>query len=161
MVSGFSNGICASDRKIYMIWERELSLHERQKPREENNNMNESERMDIVIDLDDCVKDMREVIGKLRGVTGEDIPEYEHEPGDAFYNACEAKLAQVRDMAKLGHEILRVAWKYRDQMERGYTFEERVRDGAVVNTRYSKYGDEMTYDTEAILAARMNRILSQ
>lgn len=122
--------------------------------------MNESERMDVVTELDDCVKDMRKVIGRLHNVTGEDIPEYEHVPGDAFYNACEAKLAQVRDMAKLGHDILRVAWKYRDQMERDYTFEERVRDGAVVNTRYTKYGDDMTYDAEAILASRANRTRS-
>jgi hypothetical protein len=117
--------------------------------------------MDVVIDLDDGVKTMRKVIGRLHDVDGADIPEYEHEPGDAFYNACEAKLAQVRDMAKLGYEILRVAWKYRDQMERDYSFTERVRDSGDVNNRYSKYDDEMTYDTEAMIEARVRRARSQ
>lgn len=86
--------------------------------------MNETERMKIVVGLDDCVSHMRAVISVMRDISGEDL--HENTIGDGFYNACEAKLKQIRDMSRLGYERLRIECEHRNQVEGNYTWSEWV-----------------------------------
>lgn len=119
--------------------------------------MNESERIAVVVKLDDCVIEMRVVLSLLKEVSGEDIPEYAHEVNDAFYNACEAKLEQIRDMAKLGHKRFELEWAHRNQMTRDNPFDEKVDHAAGGYTLCSNFDEAMTYGKEALAKARTSR----
>jgi len=71
---------------------------ERQKAPGQENNMNESERMEIALLLDDAAQTMVEVVKLLQNrLTADDL-----ETNGAFNGVCSAKLQLIRDAVKTG-----------------------------------------------------------
>ena len=122
--------------------------------------MNENERMKIVVGLDTCVQYMRAVIIAMRDISDEDLPEWQGRGGDGFYNACETKLKQVRDMSRLGYERLKIECEHQNQVRSNYTWLEHVDDGDGIKL-FSSAEPESTYNDEAFAEYRRRRTDNQ